>query len=659
MLFSRAGLIGLVLLGCLIGCSSSGPANSLTPTLTPTVDLLPMRSIVPTPVPASLNVITLDNAVQLTEVARLGRGGIANMSISPNGQAVALISRGDYYGLGAWLYDAATLQPLHLFEHLQDISWSPDGTRLALQEMTLSPNGYEYTADTRHIQVWSVNPLQQLFVVDGYGVTWSPDGQRFATRDRNHQLSIWNAKDGQRLDQIPFDVRDISKFVWSPNGQQIAIIGHDIEILDVTHTQPGRMLAPAGNLQLIGWSPDGSLIAGSFVSMQGTPAIRLYAVDDVQAFQDFVSSTKSAAPAVAWSPDGKRLALSRTDGADGIYRRGADGQITRQLDISLNAAAWSPDGRHVALVDQNSLEIRDGSNQQSAHVLTSAGNVEHIGWLTNDQLMSFGGNPRQIRTWNARTGEILKSSDDLSGYCNRLRWSPDGTRLAFVSNSSTAVIWEAATGHWLQTIPSHGKCTEQKVVDWSADGQRLLTGDIDQRLRVWDAASGQLLQTLEGSWGEVESVAWSAAGHPLVSARSQGLDQSYLIWDAATGKQIETTNPDPLDTRGWSPDEQQFANGAAIIDGKTKQSVYTFTGLGTGGYAAWSPDGRMLATLDGADWDRFKLWNTTTGQAVAEFKLAPPALAIDLAWSPDGTRLALGCVDGTIRIWGVPASPVK
>ena len=658
MFFRRAGLIGFLLLGGLIGCSPIRPSHPITPTITitPAASPFPIAPLAPTLVPTSLSLITPANAAQLIEIARLGHGGIARLSISPHDQTLALIGYNAYSSLGVWLYDAATLQPLHLFEHVQDISWSPDGTRLALQEMTLSPNGYEYTPDTRHIQVWSVKPPRQLFVVDGYGVTWSPDGQRLATRDRDHKLSVWDAAAGQRLDQIPFDVRDISNFVWSPNGQQIAIIGHQIEVLDVTQAQPGRMLVPADNLQLIGWSPDNSLIVGSWVKASSISVVRLYRAGDTQSLQDLVSDTRDPLESITWSPDSTWLALSHAGSADGLYRRAANGQFSRQLDIPLNAAAWSPDGQQVALASRNGLEIRHSSDLKIEHGLTPNTNVLGLGWLANDQLMSFAGVPLQLRIWDTSTGRVLRTSEALSTYCSRLSWSPDSTRLAFIGDSGStftaeggsAVIWDAVTGHWLHTFPSHNPCRDQKVVDWSPDGRQLLTGDTDQRLRVWDVASGQLQQVLDGPWEEIVSVAWSATGDPLVSARSKGTDQSFTIWDATSGQQLKSSNLDSLDTRAWSPDGQRYSNGTTIRDEKTGQDIFTFTGSGIGGGAAWSPDGRLLATLDSLDADIVKLWNTTTGQAVAEFRFAP-TLIVDLAWSPDGTRLALGSTDGAIR----------
>ncbi|KAJ5899031.1 hypothetical protein N7495_003775 [Penicillium taxi] len=63
---------------------------------------------------------------------------------------------------------------------------------------------------------------------------------------------------------------------------------------------------------------------------------------------------------------------------------------------------------------------------------------------------------------------------------------------------------------------------------------------------------------------------------------------------------------------------------------------------------AWSPDGTRLAS--GSMDDTVRIWDLATGQSVSTLE-GHRGLVRSIAWSPDGTRLASGSMDDTVRIW--------
>ena len=63
---------------------------------------------------------------------------------------------------------------------------------------------------------------------------------------------------------------------------------------------------------------------------------------------------------------------------------------------------------------------------------------------------------------------------------------------------------------------------------------------------------------------------------------------------------------------------------------------------------AWSPDGTRLAT--GSDDWTVRIWNPTTGQTTPTLTGHTNRVTA-VAWSPDGTHLATTSRDETVRIW--------
>src|SRR5208283_5343385 len=63
---------------------------------------------------------------------------------------------------------------------------------------------------------------------------------------------------------------------------------------------------------------------------------------------------------------------------------------------------------------------------------------------------------------------------------------------------------------------------------------------------------------------------------------------------------------------------------------------------------AWSPDGKRLATACWAQ--RVTVWDATTGKETLSLR-GHRGGVYSVAWSPDGARLVSAGADGTVKIW--------
>ena len=158
---------------------------------------------------------------------------------------------------------------------------------------------------------------------------------------------------------------DPAPMLLSPDGTRVAVGDHDtdrpdIAVMDLAGGDVERHPVPAGRSVLpVAWSPDGRHVAYLGTSMATNPHSGVPIAGEV-GLLDLVSGRAaplpggSAVQTVAFSPDGKELAVQRSDAAGGdlevVPLDGGTGRfLTMPEGHRLDGlAAWSPDGAWLA-----------------------------------------------------------------------------------------------------------------------------------------------------------------------------------------------------------------------------------------------------------------------------------------------------------------------
>src|SRR6266699_181128 len=232
----------------------------------------------------------------------------------------------------------------------------------------------------------------------------------------------------------------------------------------------------------------------------------------------------------------------------------------------VKAVAWSPDGTRIASgsADQT-VQIWDATTGD--HVVTYSGHnaeVKAVAWSPRDgKHMASGSLDTTAQVWDAFTGSTLLTYRGHSQAVRSVAWSPAGTRIASASFDGTVQVWNATTGG--NPLVYHGHHGPVRAVAWSPDGQHLASGGADTTVQVWDATTGQLIHTYSGHRQDVQSVAWSPDGTSLASA---SFDTTVRVWDTPTGRPVYTYthHSNQVWAVAWSPhDGQHIASGS--IDG--------------------------------------------------------------------------------------------
>ncbi|MFG2981791.1 AAA family ATPase [Streptomyces sp. NPDC048258] len=304
--------------------------------------------------------------------------------------------------------------------------------------------------------------------------------------------------------------------------------------------------------------------------------------------------------------------------------------------------------------------------------------VTGTAWSPDGSRLAAASGEGGLRVWNTTGAEADAAGPavhiEQGGWIRSMAWSPDGRRIACGAREGMVSVWDTGTWALLADL-RHGETAGGRAegvtsVAWAPDGSRLVSSGSDRVLRVWDtgpAASYAEVSALRGHTRTVWSVAWSPDGGRIASA---GEGAIVRIWDAATGESLRVLrdHQDTVESVRWSPDGSRLASASkdrtvriwSTASWTVRHRLDSLDGLNC---LAWSPDGRRLAA---GDQDRtVRVWQLPDGaeteDAAGEATAAEAGLWLsghtdtvyDLAWSPDGERLASASRDRVLAVWDV------
>ena len=592
-------------------------------------------------------------------VARFERGGISDVTMSPDKNLIAIASR-----LGVWLYDAHTKDFVSLIAVegtglLSKVVFSPDGTRIAAGD---------WDGKTT---LWDINTGTALATYPHKcyinSITFSPNGKFIATGSRDATATLWNVETGTACFTITHQ-DSVTSTTFSPDCTFLAIgssdatatlwnidteeihwtFTHERQEKSVTFDSGHVQTFNTGGIGYIAFSPDGRYLATAGQRMDCS--IKLW---DVEAREQLWCIThEKPIDAVAFSPDSTFMAIYYPDGtvsvlcvADGIPgsetihqekwidRNSGNPSVNHHKHISGGWIQFSSDGKHLA-----GLKMADNS----------------------------------LTLWDVNTGEKIKELDGVKASGRNLVFSPEGhcLRLGCTPDPEydTIELWDE------EKLASFTHSAHVDTVVMSADGMCLATGGRDKTVKLWHVETQHCFQTLSGHIGRILSLAFSPDGTLLVSSGGDNwekrkhadgrtsffshgdspVDRTVKVWEVATGINIATLESSGM-VRGvaFSPDGKCLATGTnktvTLWCTKTWQPITTLDTVDFESLAFSRDSSRLVI---GGTWpeQRIQVWNVETRELIVELS-GHKSDVESLAFSPDSRLLASSGFDDVIYLW--------
>lgn len=681
------------------------PTATATPTVVPTETPLPTPTVFKyvtegTAVPAASAPITAENAANLIQFARWGRGVIHNVAFSGNGRWLAVST-----ATGIYLHNAENLdeEPRRIQTEapVDKIEFSPDSGLIA---GILPRNG---------VSLWQVESGEfvQAIPSNAVSIVFSPDNQFLALTTPSYQLEVqlWSVASGELVQEY----QSSFALTFLPNASSYAIVEQQDDLAFInTYQLPDHNLLTSAQVDFTGFddgftsmsiSPDGQLVLlgkGSPIGRNDTGSIEVrkietgelvYKIDPISprfpgpyfCDSNFVGFEPPYAPvsiAISVSPNGEQFAVTYEEEnvvrkTVAVYRL-ADGQLLHRFIDGVNSAAYSPDGRSIVTGSEDGkLSLRQADSFTLSQTIPAY-------------------NPPIVGLAVSPDGQLIATE---SKYSVQIRQASNGTLLqeyetaikASFSSTGEQLALGFANGHIdVYNLPDKSlayqineRHSPVHLLAFSPNDQFLAAVAQDCSKSIYRATDGAYLRALEDLIEDIDPVGETRLqiGSLVFSPDSSKIVADFIsspqlgIWETENGRLSNVfpeTDIGGVDNLVPVPNSNQFAGlggtysttdfsfwDLASLD---LDSEFSGADLSNTYYTdlTFSPDGTVLAAA--TNQGTVNLWQVARQQVLQSLTIDTFVYRVDFFYSPsnifspNGTSLFLGTSDGLIYIWRVP-----
>jgi WD40 repeat protein len=410
------------------------------------------------------------------------------------------------------------------------LAFSQDGKLFALAG---TPSLPKPPIDNALIWVYSVADQRLQHVLDTKtkrirSVAFSPDGSLIAGVGDGDSIRVWQVSDGKELRLLGYR-KDVSCLLFSPDSSRLYASGNDgIKVWETqTWLEKGHFWGGAafGDVE---WLPDGKSLAA--VVNNGVMHIDSVSGEKQKDYHIRSLLNQQGKPSdFRLSPGSRFLATIGIDGV-GLVQLGSAPELHRKLLLSpsresttdsVGSVAFSPEGRYLAVGNPEgiisvlrlsekgtlpNLQVLAPSARELAERPNAADGLEHKKVPEAARAYVGGGDPKQAPK------EVVAVLGNTSfrhaiGHGQPV-YSGDGKMLAIVGRGGTCVF-NATSGVLVSRLQGTQNFADGWRAIFSPDNRHLVVWANSSKVGLWETSSGRKVRTFDAT-----EKTWAAAFSP-------------------------------------------------------------------------------------------------------------------------------------------------
>ncbi|MFO0815774.1 MAG: protein kinase [Gemmatales bacterium] len=372
-------------------------------------------------------------------------------------------------------------------------------------------------------------------------VRFSPDGKRLATGGTDGKVHVWELPNAKHQFTIHFSSLFIRTILFHPEGNKIYVSGGDFSkpksgAAGIWDASTGKQLTSLEgaihNIWRLALSNDGSMLAGTQAK-----TVMLWNASSGKKTRTIPFSGETHS--VAFSPDGKNLAVGLRDGEIHIVslldEKAQVVKLAADGDVEIRDLAFNHNGTQLisgSYTGQVRLWQVARRNYKQVHY--DRHRIESVAFSPDGQFIAAGSTGGPILLWTASGSRRGRAYRVLSGHAketNRITFSPGGKLLASAGWDGKIRIWEVTEAAPVSLEIQRSGLHSLEVLP---DGRHFITAakpaDIQSRvghIAIWDTAGPRVLTTFEARKGGYDALAMRKDGTLVAVA----IGREVTLWE--------------------------------------------------------------------------------------------------------------------------------